>query len=312
MHPLAETAIGLLRNSGHALDLANRNAETDLRWLNDELSAEISVRTNRIRGLESAVSGGEIECYYQPLIDLATGKTSGFEALARWRTAGEGLLLPNSFIALAEEIGKIAEIGEEVLRQACLAAASWPAPYPFVAVNVSPRQLEDPAFPGVVARMLRDTGLPAERLELEITENALPGDETAALQLIVALRDLGVRVAIDDFGTGYSSLSLLSRVPFTRLKIDRSFVSGGANAYQNAIIVDSIVNLAHNLGLSLTAEGVETAEQAAMLVARGVDLAQGFLFSPPVASSRSAELVGKIWPVAPAHSDKHSALRLVR
>ena len=312
VHPHAETSIGLLRNSGHALELAGRNADTDIRWLDEELSAEISVRANRIRGLESAVSRGEIECFYQPLIDLATGTTSGFEALARWRSAGEGLLPPSSFIALAEEIGKIAEIGEEVLRQACRAAASWPAPFPFVAVNVSPRQLEDPAFPGVVARTLKETGLPAERLELEITENALPSDETAALHLIVALRDLGVNVAIDDFGTGYSSLSLLSRVPFTRLKIDRSFVSGGANAHQNAIIIDTIVNLAHNLGLALTAEGVETAEQAERLVAKGVDLAQGFYFSEPVAAPRSREFIGRIWPIGPAQPDKQSALRLVR
>ncbi len=287
--PGTDSAVGLLRKSGHALDLAKRTTEIGVRWFNEELSAEFTTRTDRIRGLQTAVFRNEIACHYQPLVDLKTGETAGFEALARWQRPGEALLLPDAFIALAEEHGKIAEIGEEVLKQACAAAASWPSPHPFVAVNVSPLQLEDPAFPAIVAGVLKQTGLAPERLELEITENALPRDPAMALQRLIPLRDLGVLIAIDDFGTGYSSLALLSKIPFTRLKIDRSFVSG--NAPQNAIIVDTIVNLAKNLDLSITAEGVETAEQAATLVAKGVGLAQGFYFSRPVAASEVAALV---------------------
>ena len=191
-------------------------------------------------------------------------------------------------------------------------AASWPAPHPFVAVNVSPRQLEDPAFPDVVAHVLKMTGLPATRLELEITENAIVRDQAVALQRILALRELGVLVAIDDFGTGYSSLALLSKVPFTRLKIDRSFVSGGGNSRQNAIIIDTIIDLAQNLGLSITAEGVETSEQVQMLAARGVDLAQGYYFSKPVAAADVGELVTRAWSVPPAHQERQPGLRLVR
>lgn len=310
--PGAASAIGLLRNSGHALERANRTTEVDARWFNEELGIEFSTRTERIRGLDSAVRQKEIECHYQPLVDLRTGTTSGFEALARWRRQDGGLVLPSNFIALAEEVGKIAEIGEEVLRQACQMAASWPAPHPFVAVNVSPRQLEDPAFPDVVAHVLKMTGLPATRLELEITENAIVRDQAVALQRILALRELGVLVAIDDFGTGYSSLALLSKVPFTRLKIDRSFVSGGGNSRQNAIIIDTIIDLAQNLGLSITAEGVETSEQVQMLAARGVDLAQGYYFSKPVAAADVGELVTRAWSVPPAHQERQPGLRLVR
>ncbi len=310
--PGFETAIGLLRNSGHALERADRATEIAVRWFNEELGAEFSTRTDRIRGLDSAVPRKEIECRYQPLVDLRTGQTAGFEALARWRREDGELVMPDNFIGLAEEIGKIAEIGEEVLRQACETAVSWPAPHPFVAVNVSPMQLEDPAFPGVVARILRTTGLPPTRLELEITENALLRDQAVALPRILALRDLGVLLAIDDFGTGYSSLALLSKIPFTRLKIDRSFVSGGGNSRQNMIIIDTIIDLAQNLGLSITAEGVETADQMQTLAARGAELAQGFYFSEAVPAAEADHLVAKNWgPVAVA-AEKPPGLRLVR
>ncbi len=311
-HPGADTAIGLLRNSGHALELADRTTATEAHWFNEALGVDFSTRIDRIRGLDSAVLRKEIECHYQPLVDLRTGKTSGFEALARWQRQDGRLVMPDDFIGLAEEVGKIAEIGEEVLRQACELAATWPAPHPFIAVNVSPLQLEDPLFPGIVARVLRTTGLSPTRLELEITENALPRDPAIALQRILDLRDLGVLVAIDDFGTGYSSLALLSETPFTRLKIDRSFVSGDGNARLNTIIIDTIINLAQNLDLSTTAEGIETADQALMLAVRGVDLAQGFYFSQPVPAAQASELITKTWPLLPASSDKHPGLRLVQ
>jgi PAS domain S-box-containing protein len=259
-----DTAIGLLRNSGHALELANRTTEIEVRWFNEELSAEISTRTDRIRGLESAVPRNEIECHYQPLVDLRSGRTAGFEALARWRRMGEALLRPDTFIALAEEVGKIGEIGEEVLRQACRTAAAWPSPQPFVAVNVSPVQLEDPTFPGTVASVLRTTGLSPARLELEITENALLHDQAVALQRILALRDLGVLVAIDDFGTGYSSLALLSRSP-SRAQ-DRPLLCVSSSNARHTIIVDAIIDLA-KISASITA-GRRAAAQAEMLAAR--------------------------------------------
>jgi PAS domain S-box-containing protein len=307
-----DSAIGLLRNSGHALDLASRTTDIDVRWFNHELGAEYAVRTDRIRGLDTAVPHNEIECHYQPLVDLKTGRTAGFEALARWRRKDGTLVPPDKFIALAEEVGKIAEIGEDVLKQACRAAAAWPEPRPFVAVNVSPLQLEDPTFPGTVAQVLRTTGLSPSRLELEITENALPRDQAVALQRILALRDLGVGVAIDDFGTGYSSLALLSRVPFTRLKIDRSFVSGNINSRENPIIINTIIDLAQNLGLPITAEGVETADQAHVLAAKGVELAQGYYFSGAVPTADVGELVARVWPIPAIPSGRPPGLRLVK
>jgi predicted signal transduction protein with EAL and GGDEF domain len=307
-----EPAIALLRRSGHALSLARRTAEVAVRWFNEELSVEFSERNDRIRGLDSAVRHGEIECRYQPLVDLRTGRTAGFEALARWRRKDGRLALPDQFIALAEEIGKIDEIGEEVLRLACEAAVSWPAPHPFVAVNVSPLQLEDPAFPATVARVLKTTGLSPARLELEITENALPRDQAVAVQRLCALRTLGVLIAIDDFGTGYSSLTLLSQAPFTRLKIDRSFISGNGNARETMIIVDTIIDLAKNLELSTTAEGVETAPQSAMLAAKGINLAQGYYFSQPVEASQAANLVTHGWDLPSLPSGAHPGLRLVQ
>ena len=306
-----DSAVALLRTSGHALELASRTTEIEVRWFNEELGAEYAGRTDRIRGLQRAVADGEIECYYQPLVDLRTGRTAGFEALARWHRKDHGIVLPEQFIGLAEEEGKIAEIGEEVLMQACRTAAEWPSPFPFVAVNVSPLQLEDPTFPGIVARVLRKTGLSPERLELEITESALPRDDVLALQRILALRDLGVLIAIDDFGTGYSSLSLLNRIPFTRLKIDRSFISGSGSSHEHMIIVDTIITLAHSLGLATTAEGVETFDQAAMLAAKGVELAQGYHFSTPVPAAEVSGLVARSWePVASTAAA--SGLRLVR
>lgn len=293
-------AAALLRNSGHALDVAERTTDIRVRWFDEQLGAEHSERNRRIQGLETAVRDGEIECHFQPLVDLKTGQTSGFEALARWHRKQEGLIQPDQFIGLAEEIGKIMEIGEEVLRKACAAATAWSSPYPFVGVNVSPLQLEDPTFPIAVARILGETGLSPNRLELEITENALPRDSEVAMRRISALRDLGVGVAIDDFGTGYSSLALLSKLPFTRLKIDRSFVSGSAASQQGTPILDMIVELAQNLGLSITAEGIETFDQAQMVTNKGVDVGQGFYFSKPVAAYRAGELVSRSWD---SHSD---------
>ncbi|UVK40997.1 EAL domain-containing protein [Mesorhizobium sp. AR10] len=293
-------AHGLLRNSGHALDEADRTADAGIRWFTDGVNSRFRQRNTRLRDLASAVVNREIECHFQPIIDLSTGRTAGFEALARWRTTGEGLLAPDQFIGLAEEFGHIGQIGEDVLRQACRAAASWHVGSeraPFVAVNVSPMQLDDPVFPAVVARVLADSGLSPSRLELEITESALTKDPEAAAQRLETFRRLGISIALDDFGTGYSSLSLLIRFPFTRLKIDRSFLTGYGLRRESTIIVDMIIDLGEHLGLSITAEGVETRKQAEMLSRRGVTFAQGYRFSRPVASENVQALLDKAWPI---------------
>ncbi|SFP64719.1 PAS domain S-box-containing protein [Mesorhizobium sp. NFR06] len=290
----------LLRNSGLALGKADRTADAGIRWFTEGLDTESRKRNDRLRNLANAVANGEIECHFQPIVDLATGQTAGFEALARWRRRDEGLVPPDQFIGAAEEFGLISEIGEDILKQACHAAAQWHAgsePAPFVAVNVSPIQLDDPVFPAVVARVLAESGLSPSRLELEITENALANDPEVAAQRLTTLRRLGISIAIDDFGTGYSSLSLLSRFPFTRLKIDGSFVAGYGQRHEPTVIVDMIIDLCRHLDLSMTAEGVETSKQAELLSAKGVTLAQGYRFSRAVPVENAPALLRTNWPV---------------
>lgn len=291
----------LLRNSSHALDKAERG-EAGVHWFTEGLDIEFRKRNERLAQLAHAVRNGEIECHFQPLVCLAEGRTAGFEALARWQRPDEGLVPPDEFIPLAEEYGHIVGIGEEVLRQACAAAALWPASSgagaPFVAVNVSSVQIEDPAFPALVARILGEAGLSPSRLELEVTETALARDPTAAARRLAELRSLGISIAIDDFGTGYSSLKLLSLLPFNRLKIDRSFISGYGNAHDATTIVDTIIDLCRQLQLEITAEGVELPATAARLRQRGVEIAQGYCFSRPVPASQARQMVSRAWDVS--------------
>ena len=289
------TAIALLRNSGHAMEAAEKSTDIAVGWFSDEFSDEFRQRNERIRDLDHAVDRGEIECHFQPLVDLQSGRTAGFEVLARWRRPSEGLVRPDRFIGLAEEFGQIGTIGEDVLRQACETAVTWGDDGPFVAVNVSPVQLQDPAFPAMVARTLGNSGLPARRLELEITENALIKDLDAVSQRLECLRDMDISIAIDDFGTGYSSLSLLTRVPFTRLKIDQTFIRDFGRTRESTVVVDTMIGIAEKLGLPVTAEGIETSGIAALLAAKGPMLGQGYLFSKPVPAAQTRELAGCAW-----------------
>jgi EAL domain-containing protein (putative c-di-GMP-specific phosphodiesterase class I) len=288
----------LLRMSGHALLAATAASDTAISWFTSGLDAEHRKRGERLRDLGMAVEKGEIGVVYQPLVDLRTGCTAGFEALARWSRPIEGAVPPAEFIPLAEEFGHIKGIGEFVLGQACAAAARWrdtEHPLPFVAVNVSTMQLDDPAFPATVARILAETGLEPSRLEIEITESLIMRDPDLAIRRLEALRGLGVSIAIDDFGTGYSSLGMLSRLPVTRLKIDRSFVAGFGESRSASGIVSMIVDLCRHLDIEVTAEGVETETQMHALAEAGIDLGQGFVFSRPVADAETSKLLGKHW-----------------
>jgi PAS domain S-box-containing protein len=292
----------LLRNCRHALAKAEKAADTNIIWFTEGLDTEFRTRNERLRNLGDAVVRGEIECHFQPVVDLATGTAVGFEALARWRMKGRGFISPDQFIPLAEGAGLISELGEEILRQACRTAAGWAAAFedpPFVAVNVSPVQLADPAFPVTVARVLAETGLAPGRLELEITENAFITDPELTARRLEVLRRLGISIAIDDFGTGYSSLALLTRLPFTRLKVDRSFIRDYGENRENTVIVNMIIALCRHLDLSVTVEGVETPETAGVLASKGVMFAQGYLFSKPVPAAEARRLIGRKWPVAP-------------
>jgi len=291
-------AAELLRKSGHALLAASAASDTAISWFTSGLDAEHRKRAERLRDLGMAVEKGEIDVVYQPLVDLRTGTTAGFEALARWSRPAEGAVPPAEFIPLAEEFGHIKGIGEFVLGQACAAAARWRSgehPLPFVAVNVSTMQLDDPAFPATVARILAETGLEPSRLEIEITESVIMKDPDLAIRRLEALRDLGVSIAVDDFGTGYSSLGMLSRLPVTRLKIDRSFVVGFGENRGTSDIISMIIDLCRHLDLEVTAEGVETDAQMRALAEAGIDLGQGFVFSRPVADVETNRLLGNHW-----------------
>ncbi|VWX52991.1 bifunctional diguanylate cyclase/phosphodiesterase [Novosphingobium sp. 9U] len=231
--------------------------------------------------LRRACMRDEFEVFYQPVIDSKTGIVTGAEALLRWHCEGRGDVSPAEFIPIAEELGLVSRIGANVLQQACHDATTWPEELD-VAVNVSPVQLLDPRLPQIVAQALLDSGLRSDRLELEITETALLGDDEAALRTLNHLRDLGVRISLDDFGTGYSSLSYLHRFPISRIKIDRSFIRKLPEDPGSASIVRAIAQLGESLDMKVTAEGIETSEQLSFIAEHGCDHVQGFLISRPI------------------------------
>jgi EAL domain-containing protein (putative c-di-GMP-specific phosphodiesterase class I) len=235
--------------------------------------------------LHTAISRKELVLHYQPKVDLRTGRIVGMEALVRWTHPKRGLLLPASFIPVAEETGLIVPLGEWALETACTQTRKWhDAGHRSltVAVNLSARQFEQQRVESMVAKTLRKSGLDPHSLELELTESLALQDPDAIRSTLQDLRAMGVRCSIDDFGTGYSGLSYLTRLPIDRLKIDKCFVHEIARGDDDARIVAAVIALAHNLRLGVTAEGVETTEQLNFLCEHGCDEMQGFLFSRPV------------------------------
>ncbi|MBO9558481.1 MAG: EAL domain-containing protein, partial [Caulobacter sp.] len=231
--------------------------------------------------LRSALRNDELKLFFQPLIGAKAHETIGFEALLRWRHPRRGLVGPDDFIECAEQWGLICKIGEWVLNEACRQAALWPAPLK-VAVNLSPHQFAAGDLVEQVRAALTASGLPPSRLELEITEGLLLRDTAGTLEQLRALKDLGVRIAMDDFGTGYSSLAYLWRFPFDKIKIDRTFVAEMAGNPAIADILRTITLLGRTLNLEVTAEGVETADQARILEDMRCDQFQGYLFGRPM------------------------------
>jgi diguanylate cyclase (GGDEF)-like protein len=258
----------------------------------DDMDASIRHRRTIERDLRDALlAGDQLKVHYQPLHVAGTGEIAGVEALVRWQHPRDGMMAPVVFIPIAEESGLIEPLGEWVLREACSAAAKWPVPK--VTVNVSPVQLRNPTFPLRVVAILKETGLPPERLELEVTETALMESADQCGPILQALRAAGVKIALDDFGTGYSSLSHLRQFQVDRVKIDQSFVRGlSGAAAENSAIVQAIVDLAQATGLKVTAEGVETAEQSSFLSGIGCNELQGFLLSHPMSGEQLDQLLG--------------------
>ncbi|GAB5097933.1 hypothetical protein YK56LOC_36490 [Caballeronia sp. HLA56] len=275
-------ATSLLRNADLALHLAKSEGKGTFRRYQNFLHERLQERQSLEAGLRAALSEGQLEVHYQPLIDTATGRITSAEALVRWRHPTQGLIAPATFIGLAEETGLIVPLGAWVLRTACAEASTWPDEIG-VAVNLSPAQFLDKSLASIVASAIRDSNISAQRLEVEVTEGVLLMDIGPTIETLNHLRGMGVRVSMDDFGTGYSSLSYLRKFPFDRLKIDRSFVRGIPVDAESVAIARAIITMSHCLGLLVTMEGVETADQYAFAVSEGCTSAQGYFISQPMA-----------------------------
>jgi diguanylate cyclase (GGDEF)-like protein len=276
----------LLRDADTAMYFAKERGRARIELFDERLRIQAVERLSVEGGLRSACSLGQLVMYYQPAISLHSGDVVGFEALLRWRHPDLGLLEPERFLAIAEETGLIQPIGEWALEETCRQAMRWRAAHPEwgplrFGVNLSAGQVADRTLSGGVERILRTTGMPAELVSFEITENVLLEDTSAAERGLLALRAHGVHLALDDFGTSYSSLAQLKRFPIQTLKIDGSFIHGLLAEPDDEAIVRSVVNLARMLGLVTVAEGVEKREQADRLRVLGCDLAQGHLWSTP-------------------------------
>jgi diguanylate cyclase (GGDEF)-like protein len=245
--------------------------------IDEELKSKAALETE----LRSAIPNGDIVPYFQPVVRVDTGELAGFEVLARWPHRERGMISPVDFIPVAEEAGLVDAMFWALLAQACRKALEAPGEF-VLAVNISPSQVRDQWFPEKVLRTLRETGFPAQRLEIEVTESAMIGDVARAKSSLMSLKNQGVRIALDDFGTGYSSLFLLRELPIDKLKIDRSFVARITTDRENATIVGALVGLGKALGLNVTAEGVEDEATAEALRAMGCELAQGYLYGAAI------------------------------
>jgi len=271
----------LLKNADLALYRAKAQGRSTHRFFEPEEDLCLTERYKLEQDLRRAIGAREFEVHYQPIFSIETGRKISMEALVRWRHPVRGLVLPDRFIPLAEETGLIHALGELVLRQACADAVDWPS-YAKVAVNLSPLQFHGPDLAGHVAAILAESGLQADRLELEITETVLLQRSNDNLRILQELSALGISIALDDFGTGYSSLSYLRLFRFDRIKIDRSFVGEMVQMDASAAIVCAVANLGRSLDIITVAEGVETEEQLALLRAAGCTQAQGYLLGRPI------------------------------
>jgi diguanylate cyclase (GGDEF)-like protein len=293
----SRNATALIRHAGEALRAARRSGERFAVYSPGSVARQRGAL--RMRELRQAIVEDQLFLLYQPKVNLREGSISGVEALARWKHPQLGVVEPDEFIPVAERTGLIIPLTLWVLHQALIQCRAWNnsgIDLP-VAVNLSMLNLSAPELPQQIGGLLRDTAIAPAKLELEITESAIMEDPQGTLCTLKEIRELGVRLAIDDFGTGYSSLAHLSRLPVTTIKIDKSFIQDVGTVRDNAVIIRSIIDLAHNLELNVVAEGVETAEAKEMLVAFGCDEAQGYYFGYPVPASEIQSVSGESAPV---------------
>jgi diguanylate cyclase (GGDEF)-like protein len=283
----AQDAKALFAAAEMALAKAKSDGRSALAFFDTEMDERIRQRSHLERDLRQALDRDEFVIFYQPQLELATGKVRGYEALVRWERPGQGILAPREFLAVAEQTGLIRPIGEWVLRKACQDAQAW-LDAGIVSVNFSAAQFQFRDVEATVAKILQDTGLRPDRLEIEVPERLFLSDPKELLETLRRIKALGVRVAMDDFGSTYSGLASLARFPFDKIKIDRSFVGQVTEDPDVAAIVASIVALGRSLSVDITAEGVETADQLTLLKASGCNIVQGYLFGAPNRDAGSA------------------------
>ena len=302
-----EDASSLLKHADTAMYHAKDNGRDNCQFYSASLTQRVQHRLNLESNLRHALARNEFSLVYQPQFDLALGRIQSVEALIRWNHPEQGVISPMDFVPLAEENGLIVPIGEWVLRTACTDAARWQQEGHGlrVAVNLSPMQFKDPELVRTVLEILGQTGLAPELLELEITEGAVMEDSGATLATLEALSLQGIQIALDDFGTGYSSMSYLKRMPLNNLKVDQSFVKGLPHDRDNYAIVRAILSMAQHLGFSVTAEGVETLEQAETLRKMACNTLQGYYFSRPVPAVDLPALLSRDWLIVEPNTILH-------
>ncbi len=301
--------IRLLKNADMALYRAKADGRGTWRFFEKDMDVEAQARRNLELDLRNALAAGAFDVYYQPLVNLRTQKIASFEALLRWSHPQRGMVSPADFIPVAEEMGIIVEIGNLVLQKACVECMRWPDDIR-VAVNISSTQFSRSDVTKVVRHALSVSGLPARRLEIEITETTLLQNTHSTRLALETLQEMGVRISLDDFGTGYSSLSYLHNFPLDKVKIDRSFLKGIGTSERSLKLLHGVARLSSQLGMMVVMEGVETEDQLRLIAAQpGVDQVQGYLFSPAVPASEVPRLLEPTtaqrcdrseWPPQPA------------
>jgi diguanylate cyclase (GGDEF)-like protein len=285
-----ENVTELVKNADLALFKAKTGGRATYRFFTDAMDRESQGRRAMEIDLRRAMVMKEFSLVYQPQFEIEGSRLVGFEALIRWSTPDRGYVSPAAFIPLAEEIGMIGQLGEWVLRTACAEAASWPAPLS-VSVNLSPLQFKNPKLVDTIVSALSNAGLPASRLDLEITEGALMDDTDTVVAMLEEIKKLGMKVSLDDFGTGYSSLSYLQKFPFDKIKIDQSFVRSLESSPDSVAIVRAVTALGKSLGIMTIAEGVETENQLRQIAEEGCGQVQGYLTGKPLSPADAATLI---------------------